>query len=152
MTDKICGFAIGSRCRLSSLGISRSPRTKVRLGTVVGKGHSANSIRVLFDGSTTPVSLHKKYIELIPAGPDRKTASLKRPRDIAGRLFEQRDLRSPDNHQLRETVTLPLPAARLKARRILDEPQDGYMTIVENWRELPDGQIEFTMLRVPMAK
>jgi hypothetical protein len=44
---------------------------------------------------------------------------------------------------------LPLHAARLKARQILDEKaQDGYMMIVENWRQLPDGQIEFTMRRL----
>jgi hypothetical protein len=125
----------------------------MRLGTVVGKGRSANSIRVLFDGSTTPVPLHKKYIELISAAPEQKTASLKRPRDIARRLLEQRDLQSPDNDVLRETIRLPLHAARLKAHRILDEyPQDGYITVVENWRELPDGEIEFTVLRLPMAK
>ncbi len=43
-------------------------------------------------------------------------------------------------------------AARLKARRILDEyPAGGYMTIVENWCQLPDGQIVFTVRRLPTA-
>jgi hypothetical protein len=47
---------------------------------------------------------------------------------------------------------LPLHVARLKARQILDEyPAGGYMTVVENWRQLPDGQIEFTMRRLPTA-
>ena len=51
-----------------------------------------------------------------------------------------------------ETIILPLQAARLKARQILDErPADSYMTIVENWRQLPDGQIEFTIRRLPTA-
>jgi hypothetical protein len=51
---------------------------------------------------------------------------------------------------LRETFTLPLHAARLKARRILDDyPQDGYITVVENWRQLPDDQIEFTIRCLP---
>jgi hypothetical protein len=27
----------------------------------------------------------------------------------------------------------------------------GYMTIVENWRQLPDGQVQFTMRRLPAA-
>jgi glucose/arabinose dehydrogenase len=27
----------------------------------------------------------------------------------------------------------------------------GYMTIVEQWRQLPDGQIEFTMRRLRAA-
>jgi hypothetical protein len=152
MTD-VVDFAIGSRCRLNSLGIARSPRSKTRSGTIIGKGRSANSIRVLFDGSNTPVPLHKKYIDLIAPPFDGNAATLKRPRDIADRLIEQRDLRSPDNDLLRETVRLPLNAARLKARRILDEcQQDGYVTVVENWRQLPDGQIEFTVLRLPAAK
>jgi hypothetical protein len=75
---------------------------------------------------------------------------VKRPRDLADR---SRDLRKlTDDGFLRETLTLPLNAARLKARQILDEyPAGGYMTIVENWRQLPDGQIEFTMRRLPTA-
>jgi hypothetical protein len=44
-----------------------------------------------------------------------------------------------------EIFTLPIDAARLKAREILDQyPQAGYMAVIENWRQLPDGQIEFT--------
>jgi hypothetical protein len=42
---------------------------------------------------------------------------------------------------MRVTVTLPLNAARLKARQILDQsPPRGYVTVVEHWRRLPDGQ------------
>jgi hypothetical protein len=45
---------------------------------------------------------------------------------------------------------LSLHVTRLKARQILDEyPAGGYVTIVEEWRQLPDGQIEFTMRRLP---
>jgi hypothetical protein len=51
----------------------------------------------------------------------------------------------------RSTFTLPLHAARLKAREILNGCPVGYMTIVENWRRVPDGQIEFTMRRLPTA-
>jgi len=52
-----------------------------------------------------------------------------------------------------ETFTLPVDAARLKAREILDQfPQAGYMAVVENWRQLSDGQIEFTMRRLPTAE
>jgi hypothetical protein len=44
-----------------------------------------------------------------------------------------------------ETFRLPIDAARLRAREILDQlPQTGYMAVVENWRQLPDGRIEFT--------
>ena len=30
-------------------------------------------------------------------------------------------------------------------------PKAGYMSEVENWRELPGGDIEFTMRRLPSA-
>ena len=48
--------------------------------------------------------------------------------------------------------TLPVDAARRKAREILGQfPQAGYMAVVENWRQLPDGRIEFTMRHLPAA-
>jgi hypothetical protein len=47
---------------------------------------------------------------------------------------------------------LPVDAARCKAREIIGQaPQAGYIAIVENWRSLPDGHIEFTMRRLPAA-
>jgi hypothetical protein len=78
---------------------------------------------------------------------------MKRPKDLADRSRDLRDLRKlEDDGFLRETFTLSLHVARLKARQILDEyPADGYMTIVETWRQLPDGPIEFTMRRLPTA-
>jgi hypothetical protein len=52
----------------------------------------------------------------------------------------------------REIFTLPVDAARLKAREIIDQsPQSGYLPIVENWRQLSDGNIEFAMRRLPAA-
>jgi hypothetical protein len=49
-----------------------------------------------------------------------------------------------------ETFTLPLAAARLKVRDILDRaPGDGHLETVEGWRQLADGKIEFTMRRWP---
>lgn len=79
--------------------------------------------------------------------------TVKRPRDIAERTRQLRDLRrvDPDGF-LRETFTLSVDEARAKARAFLGEyPSGGYMTIVEKWRQLPDGQIEFTMRRLPAA-
>lgn len=76
-----------------------------------------------------------------------------KPRDVATRSHEQQDLRrlDPDSF-LRQIFMLPVEDARAKAREILDEfPSGGYMTIVERWRQLPDGQIEFTMRRLPTA-
>jgi hypothetical protein len=66
-----------------------------------------------------------------------------RPRDLADRMS---GIRQP------EIFTLPIDAARLKAREILDRfPQAGYTAVVENWRQLPDGQIEFAMRHLPTA-
>ncbi len=68
---------------------------------------------------------------------------LVRPRDLADRM---------SGLAQREIFTLPVDAARLKAREIIDQsPQRGYLPIVENWRQLSDGKIEFTMRRLPAA-
>jgi hypothetical protein len=50
-----------------------------------------------------------------------------------------------------DTFTLPLADARAKAREILGASHGGYGAIVERWRQLPDGNIEFRMRRIPMA-
>lgn len=72
-----------------------------------------------------------------------------RPRDLANQMAGQHNL---SDGSLRETFTLSIEAARLKAREIIDQfPQGGYMTILEHWRQLPDGQIEFIMRRLRAA-
>jgi hypothetical protein len=72
-----------------------------------------------------------------------------RPRDLAGRMAKRR---KPDDGYLRETFTLPREQARTKARDFLTRfPKAGYMSAVESWRELPGGDIEFTMRRLPSA-
>ena len=68
---------------------------------------------------------------------------LVRPRDLADRMFDK---------QQPETFRLPIDAARLKAREIIDQfPESGFFSIIENWRQLPDGQIEFTTRRLPTS-
>jgi hypothetical protein len=68
---------------------------------------------------------------------------LVRPRDLADRM---------SGVAQREIFTLPVDAARLKAREIIDQSaRSGYLPIVENWRQLSDGKIEFTMRRLPAA-
>jgi hypothetical protein len=53
---------------------------------------------------------------------------------------------------VRETLRLPVEAARVKAREILSKaPQGGHMTIVEQWRPLPDGLIALTIRRLRAA-
>ncbi|SHL59796.1 hypothetical protein SAMN05444159_6327 [Bradyrhizobium lablabi] len=72
-----------------------------------------------------------------------------RPRDLADRMAGQR--KAGDGY-LRETFTLPRDKARTKARDFLARyPKQAYMSSVESWRELPDGDIEFTMRRLPSA-
>ncbi len=67
-----------------------------------------------------------------------------RPRDLADRMSA-----APQP----KTFTLPVDAARRKAREILNQfPQSGYMAVVENWRRLPDGRIEFTMRHLRAAE
>ena len=71
------------------------------------------------------------------------------PRDLADRMAGRRKV--ADGY-LRETFTLPREKARAKARDFLNRyPKAGYMSEVEDWRELPGGEIEFTMRRLPSA-
>jgi hypothetical protein len=68
---------------------------------------------------------------------------LVRPRDLADRMSAPRQP---------EIFRLPIEAARRKAREIINQfPQAGFKTVVENWRSLPDGRIEFTMRHLPTA-
>jgi hypothetical protein len=72
-----------------------------------------------------------------------------RPRELADRMARRR---KPDDGYVRETFTLPRDKARSKARDFLNRyPKAAYMTGVESWRELPGGEIEFTMRRLPSA-
>ena len=60
--------------------------------------------------------------------------------------------RKPDDGYLRQTFKLPRDKARVKARDFLDRyPKAAYMSAVESWRELPGGEIEFTMRRLASA-
>jgi hypothetical protein len=59
------GFAVGSLCRLSGLGLKNMPRQNQRLCTVVGFGSTRNQVRVKFAGSKAAKTLHSSYLELI---------------------------------------------------------------------------------------
>ena len=62
-------------------------------------------------------------------------------------LVRPRDFPQP------EIFTLSIDAARLKAREIICQfTQSGLPTVVEGWRQLPDGQIEFAVRRIPRAE
>jgi hypothetical protein len=82
-----------------------------------------------------------------------------RPRDLAERMARRRkqparpgDKARAGDGYLRESFTLPRAAARARAQAFFARyPKAGYMSAVENWRELPGGDIEFTMRRLPSA-
>lgn len=80
-----------------------------------------------------------------------------RPRDLAERMARRRKAggkpgATTADGYLRETFTLPRPAARARAEAFFARyPKAGYMSAVETWRELPGGEIEFTMRRLPSA-
>ena len=76
---------------------------------------------------------------------------MRRPHSIADRSRALSDQRN-DDRLSHENFKLPLQEARTKARQVLNEgPAGGYTTIIENWRQLSDGQIEFTVRRLPAA-
>ena len=69
-----------------------------------------------------------------------------RPSDLAKRLSDRRE--SEDGFSL-ETFRLPVDVARVTAREILSQsPQGDSVTVVERWRQLSDGRIEFTIRRL----
>jgi hypothetical protein len=66
---------------------------------------------------------------------------LVRPRDLADHM---------SGEPQQQLFTLPLEAARCKAREIIDQaPRGGFKPTVEKWRQLPDGQIEFAIRHFP---
>ena len=69
-----------------------------------------------------------------------------KPSDLAERMSNRNALADVD---LYEIFKLPVEAARAKAREIISQaPQSGQLTIVERWRQLPDGRIELTTRRM----
>lgn len=74
------------------------------------------------------------------------------PRDLADRMATRHDRAKRDDGFVRETFKQPRERARQTARAFLDRfPKQAYMSEVERWRELPGGDIEFTMRRLPTA-
>lgn len=63
MVDDKDYFRIGDRIRLSELGRSRMTRIRSTTGKVVGFGRSETILRIVFDGSSYPVSIHSTYLE-----------------------------------------------------------------------------------------
>jgi hypothetical protein len=79
---------------------------------------------------------------------------MRQPQSIADRSRDLRDLSKRNDDRLsHENFRLPVEEARTKARQVLNEsPAGGYTTIIENWRQLFHGHIEFTIRRLPTAR
>ena len=78
----------------------------------------------------------------------------KKPVDVAERVAQRRGRRTTaaEGPWRRETFRLPRVEARAKAREWFERfPKAAYMTEIESWRELADGEIEFVMRRLPTA-
>lgn len=56
-------FRVGDRVRLSELGRKRMTRNKATTAKVVGFGRTDSRVRIIFDGSSYPVSIHVSYLE-----------------------------------------------------------------------------------------
>jgi hypothetical protein len=56
--------AVGSRIRLSALGMERCSKLKSATGMIVGANPICTSFRILLDGRKLPITLHASYIEL----------------------------------------------------------------------------------------
>ena len=75
------------------------------------------------------------------------------PGDVASKLAARGRIRDRGpGAWRRETFRLPRPEARAKAREWFDlYPKAAYMTEIEFWRVCEDGDIEFTIRRLPSA-
>lgn len=74
------------------------------------------------------------------------------PKDLADRMASQRRRARADDGFSRETFTQQRDEARETARAFLNRwPAAAYFSAVESWRELPGGEIEFTMRRLKSA-
>ena len=86
---------------------------------------------------TVPVSVSRLARSVAPAKRGRKVSKLPPKRG---------------DGLVRETFTLDLDAARERARTFMEAwPKEAYWSRVEHWARLPDGRIEFTMVRLPTA-
>jgi hypothetical protein len=54
---------VGSRFRLSALGVKRCHRFKSRTGVIVGLSPTGSSLRVMLEGRRQPMTLHESYVE-----------------------------------------------------------------------------------------
>src|SRR3954470_10067366 len=67
-------FEVGQHIQLNKHGRARMPRVRSHAGTVVKVWEHSETIRIVFDGQVTPLSLHFRYVE--PTFPKTNVESL----------------------------------------------------------------------------
>lgn len=60
---------VGSRFRLSELGIKRCRKFKSQTGVIVGLSPTGSSLRVRLEGRRQPMTLHRSYVEPVAEHP-----------------------------------------------------------------------------------
>ena len=61
------GFEVGDRCELSQVGRLRCFRYSSVTGTIVSAPKNHGWVRIRFDGSRNPKTLHKSYVVRLQA-------------------------------------------------------------------------------------
>jgi hypothetical protein len=114
-------------------------------------GNMSNDKLSAVKREVAPKLRRPRYAPAVTTPPVKE--AIDRPRLVSDRLRLYSDRRRIENDEnVLETFTLPLEAARLKARDIIHGiSQRGYQQVVERWRQLPNGQIEFTVRHLPFA-
>ncbi|RZM94497.1 hypothetical protein CWO91_39340 [Bradyrhizobium genosp. SA-3] len=55
-------FTVGARIEVRP---SAGPRLSGRTGTLIGAGYHPKSLRIILDGSKTPITLHFAYVAIV---------------------------------------------------------------------------------------
>jgi hypothetical protein len=61
--EKVRKLSKGDRVHLSEFGCARHPRDSGKVGTVVGQTLYPNSLRIVWDGSRWPITMHRDYLQ-----------------------------------------------------------------------------------------
>ena len=139
--DTSTNFKVGDRVRLSKLGQPRFPRTDARVGTVVHipdqKKGGRMWVRVLFDGRSTPMVIHRSYIE-----PASSAIGKSRPRNGVVDVLPVAPQRSPSSSDAqRTTARLNRPGSTSEILincPVTGKPlQTGLDTATVNFGDLP---------------
>lgn len=94
-----------------------------------------------------------KFDQAIPV-PVHKLARMGAARKPAAKRAKQGTKLPPKRGDglVRQTFTMERDEAREAARDFMERwPKAAYWSRVEHWAQLPDGRIEFTMVRLPTA-